>query len=133
MARPDAAAAASQDDRPPTDGPRLTPSERLREVFRRMDLLPRGATAEETFEQLRATLEEVEDEYSGVERNPNPGLKFDGRMYPPRDDHIRRDPDGGLFAQTKGHDIHISPDGALRIVGRATGNADYQRLAAKGE
>jgi hypothetical protein len=107
--------------------PALTPPQRLDEVYRRLGELPPATSAEEALDNLARTLEEVEDEHSGVPKNPNPGLAFDGRMYPPREDFIDHLPDGGLIATTKGNVIYAAPDGDLRIVSRRTGEELYHR------
>ena len=69
-----------------SDERRLSQQERLALEYERLDKLPPVSKPEEAFKQLATTLDEVEDEFSGVPRNPDPGLKFDGRMYPPRED-----------------------------------------------
>ncbi|MCK9923594.1 hypothetical protein MXD61_17250 [Frankia sp. AgPm24] len=105
--------------------------ERLQIFYQRLDELPPPTSAQEALEQLNATLEAVEDEHSGVPRNPDPGLKFDGRMYPPRDDYITRQPDGGLVAITKGNRIEIGPTGETTILSRRSGETVYRRPAAE--
>ncbi|SNQ48029.1 conserved hypothetical protein [Frankia canadensis] len=104
--------------------------ERLQIVYHRLDELPPPASAQEALTQLNTTLDAVEDEYSGVPRDPNPGLKFDGRMYPPRDDYINRQPDGGLEAVTKGNIIKIGPTGETTILSRRSEEVVYYRPAA---
>ncbi|MFE7932786.1 hypothetical protein ACFU6S_29490 [Streptomyces sp. NPDC057456] len=106
---------------------RLSLTERLALVYERLDELRPPKTAEEALQQLNSTLEEVEDEFSGVPKNPNPGLKFDGRMYPPRDDFINRDSDGGITAVTKGNIVQIWADGSMVIRQRITGEENYRR------
>lgn len=109
------------------DEPRLSLPDRLALLYHRLSELPPARTADEAFRQLAETLDQVEDEHSGVERNPNPGLKFDGRMYPPREDFTERLPDGGLRATTKGNLIEISPGGTTDIYSRHTNNLVYRR------
>ncbi len=104
--------------------------ERLDIVYQRLDELPAPISAQEALTQLNTVLEAVEDEYSGVARNPDPGLAFDGRMYPPRDDYITRQPDGGLVAITKGNRIEIGPTGETTILSRRSGDVVYHRPAA---
>ncbi|MEU5608104.1 hypothetical protein ACI2L4_01150 [Streptomyces sparsogenes] len=108
---------------------RLSPPERLAIVYQRLDELPPTRSAQAALDQLSTVLNQVEDEYSGVPRDPNPGLKFDGRMYPPRADFISHTPDGGLEATTKGNKIYLSADGQLRIDSRRTGETVYLRAA----
>jgi hypothetical protein len=116
---------------PAADRPRLSIPARLTELFRRLDRLPLPHSAGQAFDELNTTLEKVEDESSGVPRNPDPGLTPDGRMYPPREDHTNRLPDGGISAQTKGHNIEIAADGATRITSRRTGDVVYERPAGE--
>ncbi|WP_239313885.1 hypothetical protein [Frankia sp. Cj3] len=107
-------------------GPLSLP-ERLAIMYHRLNELPPATSAYEALAQLNATLEAVEDEFSGVPKNPNPDLKFDGRMYPPREDFIRCAPDGGLIALTKGNRIEISPTGSITIYSRRTNEVVYSR------
>jgi hypothetical protein len=109
------------------DEPWLSLPDRLSLLYQRLSELPPARTADEAFRQLAATLDQVEDEHSGVERNPNPGLKFDGRMYPPREDFTERLPDGGLRTTTKGNLIEISPGGTTDIYSRHTNNLLFRR------
>ena len=69
--------------------------------------------ADEALGQLGRVMEAVEDACSGVAKNPNPGLKPDGRMYPPQADKIIRNADGSLDFITRGHDGHITSDGEI--------------------
>jgi len=48
-------------------------------------------------------------------------------MYPPLDDHVTRLPDGGITAQTRGHDIGIGRDGSITITNRMTGQIEFQQ------
>jgi hypothetical protein len=78
---------------------------RLAEFYRRLGVLPPNGSADEAMVQLIAVLDEVEDELSGIPRSmpaPPPG-ENDGRMYPPQDDFIARNPDGSIIALTRGH------------------------------
>ncbi|MFG2894928.1 hypothetical protein [Streptomyces sp. NPDC048248] len=109
-----------------TDGT-LSLSERLAIVYERLNALPPPKGAREALRQLSETLESVEDEFSGVPRNPQPGLKFDGRMYPPRADYTTEDADGRLTAVTKGNVIYADPDGTLTITSRRSGETIYRR------
>lgn len=108
----------------------LSLPERLDIVYQRLDEIPAPTSAQEALAQLSEVLDAVEDEYSGVPRDPNPGLAFDGRMYPPRDDFIKPQPDGGLVAITKGNRIEIGPDGSTTILSRRSGDVVYNRPAA---
>ncbi|MGQ0575992.1 MAG: hypothetical protein ACT4RN_17555 [Pseudonocardia sp.] len=102
----------------PAAGPTMSPKQRLAELYRRLDTLRPARTAQEAIEQIASTLDQVEDEDSGVARDPNPGLKWDGRMYPPREDFITRHDDGSLTARTRGNVIDTTAGGAIRITTR---------------
>lgn len=101
--------------------------ERPDEAFRRLDAAPPPRDAAAALRQLADTLTTVEDECGGVPENPNPGLESDGRMYPPREDHILRNADGSIEAHTRGHVVHIASDGALQIVEASTDVVVYAR------
>ena len=111
----------------------LSQGERLAEFNKRLTNAPCAKNAQEAFEQMNRTLDEVEDAYSGVAKAQNPGLKYDGRMYPPRADYTTRLPNGGLEAITKGNVIRIGPDGSIRIFLRnADGSLGAQLLEKLG-
>lgn len=118
---------AAQPDR------RLSLAERLNIVYDRLRDAPAPTSANEALAQLSSTLDSVEDEYSGVPRDPNPGLKFDGRMYPPRDDFIERREDGTLVATTKGNTITLGPGGDTVITRRGTDEVVFERPGAETE
>ena len=93
-----------------------TRGERLIELLQRLEAASPSASAEEAFGLLVTTLNQVEDEMSGVAFDPDYPLD-DGRMYPPKDD-ARREVDGRPDLQrfrSRKHNIYISDDGALRI------------------
>ena len=49
-------------------------------------------------------------------------------MYPPLDDYVKRLPDGGILARTKGHDIRIGRDGTITMTDRSTGQVEFQQV-----
>ncbi len=99
----------------------LSKGERLAEFNKRLADAPAAKTADEAFELLGKTMNDVEDAFSGVAKVENPGLKYQGRMYPPRADFTTRLPNGGLEATTAGNIIRIGPNGTIQIYLR---NAD---------
>ncbi len=103
--------------------------QRLAEFYQRLRSLPNARTPEEALRQIRETLNEVEDEFSGVPRKdpPPPPNMPDGRMYPPLDDFTTRNPDGSLSARTRGHNIEMGKDGSIRITNRKTGGVDFEK------
>jgi Pretoxin HINT domain len=98
--------------------------QRLEEYFRRLREAPVAQNAEEGLTQVREILNQVEDDLSGITRqNPPPPINMpDGRMYPPLDDFITRNSDGGIFARSRGHIIEISPQGNIKIIDKRTGD-----------
>jgi hypothetical protein len=112
-----------------TPGPRKL-GERLALVYERLDQMPPPTSAQEAFDRLSTVLDQVEDEYSGIPKNLNPGLKFDGRMYPPREDFTEHTADGRILAVTRGNTIEALPDGTLTVSSRRTGEPVYHRQGA---
>lgn len=60
-----------------------TRAERQKEFFKRLGLARAAASLGESRELIDRTLNDVEDEFSGVPFNPDSFLS-DGRMYPPK-------------------------------------------------
>jgi hypothetical protein len=98
----------------------LSLQERLAIYFERLKAAPPATSAQEAIELINKTLDEVEDEYSGIPKNPNPSLKFDGRMYPVQSDFIRPNPndEDGYILRTRGHEIYVYKDGRILIIVR---------------
>jgi hypothetical protein len=94
-----------------------------------MRSLPPSRSADETFRQLCETLDQVEDEWSGVaKRTPPPApAEFDGRMYCPFPDFVERRDDGGILATTRGHRIEISATGTIKIIHKATDQVEFEK------
>ncbi|MGW6277825.1 hypothetical protein [Kribbella sp. NPDC055071] len=105
----------------PEPGEVLPLRDRLQIYFDRLRALPPAANAAEAFAQVSRTLEEVEDDHSGVIKNPNPGLESDGRMYPPRADMTWNLENGGMHAVTRGNLIDITPGGTIAMRRRDNG------------
>jgi hypothetical protein len=101
--------------------------ERLEELFRRLHAAVPSNSADEAFELVCRTLEQVEDELSGVPRaDPAPPMdQDDGRMYRPMGNNIRRTRTGGIVAKTKGHRITVASDGKIEIRSRLTGELEF--------
>ena len=110
--------------------PRQEPlSHRIDEFYRRLRLLPRATSGEMALQQLCQTLEQVEDDLSGIEKkSPSPPPNNpDGRMYCPQEDHIIRHSDGSILALTRGPRLEIAADGAVRIVNKVTLQLEFER------
>lgn len=89
---------------------------RLTYFLQRLASLPTASSLAEARTQLDSTLNEVEDEHSGVPFDPSNWM-MDGRMYPPQDDFafpVGGHPEVTLFRARK-HRIYIRMNGAIRI------------------
>jgi hypothetical protein len=113
----------------PAPAPKLSVRERLTKFYERLSGKPPASNANDAMRQLRETLEEVEDQFSGVtKKNPPPPPKEnDGRMYPPLDDFTTRHPDGSLSARTRAHRIDITPGGKITITSLRTGQVEFTK------
>lgn len=106
----------------------LTREERLEEFFVRMSAAAPASNPEEAIILISRLIEEIEDEFSGIPNRPNPGLRPDGRMYPPQSDRIMPDGTGGLVAFTRGHRIEIAVGGAVTFrLRRAPGTVVFTK------
>lgn len=94
----------------------LSRGERLAKFLSRLRVAQPVATHDAAFDLLSRTLNEVEDEYSGVPFDPSQHLS-DGRMYPPESDARRQVPDRPDLVRyrSRGHDTYIAANGAIRI------------------
>ncbi|MBL8756622.1 MAG: hypothetical protein JNK15_25225, partial [Planctomycetes bacterium] len=103
------------------DGNDNDKAHRLREFFRRLKRLPPAADAQEAMQQITDTLNEVEDELSGIPANPDL-WQSDGRMYPPRDDSRRSVPGhvDVVRYRARGHNVFLRANGAIQV--RELGN-----------
>lgn len=88
---------------------------RLAEVFRRLERLPAATSAEEARALLERVLDSVEDEMSGVPKDPS-RWKSDGRMYAPQPDSEVRPPRAGVRKfRTRGHYVLFGSNGAMEV------------------
>ena len=103
--------------------PALLPkAERLAEFFRRLQSAPPTGSFEEAGALIAATLNAVEDEFSGAAYSP-PNWKEDGRMYPAMGDNIVQLPGHRTVRQMR-HAHHltlVSDEGAIEITERNSG------------
>jgi hypothetical protein len=108
---------------------------RLEEYFNRLGKAERANSAEEGLKQVQEILNQVEDELSGIPKQspPPPPNMPDGRMYPPLEDFITRNPDGSISARSRGHNINISSDGSITITNRTSGNIEFSKPGGSNE
>jgi hypothetical protein len=108
----------------------LSKAERLTIFNHRLLNAAPANSADDALALLTRTMDEVEDAFSGVAKVENPGLKYAGRMYAPRQDFITRLPNGGLQAKTAGNTIVFGPDGSIEILDRA-GNVVLKKAGGR--
>lgn len=112
--------------------PVLTRAERIAKFYEALRVQAPASSAEEALARVRGTLDRIEDAFSGVPKAsppPPPGMS-DGRMYPPLDDFVTRNPDGSISARTRGHNIEIGKDGSTKIVDRKSGKVEFEQPGA---
>lgn len=93
----------------------VSKKDRLEIFIKRLEAAEAPRSADEALLLLRTTLNEVEDELSGVANNPEL-WESDGRMYPPNEDS-RRKADGPCRRyRSRKHNSILGENGALKIV-----------------
>lgn len=104
---------------PPLEcGVKLGKWERLKTYFHFLEIAEETNSAQETLDLINRKLIDVENCHSGVEAIENPGLKYNGRMYPILEDNVSRISDGRIIAITKGNKIIIESNGSFTILTR---------------
>jgi len=106
----------------------LSQGERLSKFYEQLKTADPVKSADDALELLSKTLNRVEDAHSGVKAVAEPGLKYTGRMYPPKADMTTRLADGSIEAITKGQRLLFGPDGSIRIVSRKTGEVVFSKV-----
>jgi hypothetical protein len=108
---------------------KLSIRERLTRFYERLSAKPNATNAQDAMRQLSETLDETEDELSGIpKKNPPPPPNMnDGRMYPPLEDFITRNADGSLSARTRAHRIDITADGKVTITSLRDGQVEFTK------
>jgi hypothetical protein len=112
----------------------LPKSDRLAEFFRRLERLPSVSTHHEARNQIMKTLNDVEDQFSGVPFDPNRWLT-DGRMYPPQDDSasdVPGYPDVTSY-RSRGHETLIGSNGAFEIRDIGTDKIIFEKNGSNGK
>jgi len=103
-------------------GTTLSKRERLGKFMEKLSEADGVSNPEDALELINKTLDNVEDAYSGVKKNPNAASmpnRDDGRMYGILDDtFVKKHKDGSLTARTKGNKIEIGANGSIRILSK---------------
>lgn len=91
-------------------------SERLLAFFQLLATAPEVSSEGEALLQIAEALNSVEDEMTGIPRNPY-RWQSDGRMYPPQADARREVPNHRQVARyrSRGHNTFIRSNGAIQI------------------
>lgn len=94
----------------------LSKTERLAMIFERVRSAPASESAEEALSQLEDIINDVEDEFTEIPRNP-PAWASDGRLYPPQADYARSVVDHPTVTRYRSiaHNTFIAANGAIEI------------------
>jgi len=95
-------------------GETLSKLERLKTYFYKLENAPHCQSNDEALNLINKVLIEVEDCHSGIGAEENPGLDFNGRMYPIQEDFVSRE-GNKIIARSKGNKILIENNGDFVI------------------
>jgi hypothetical protein len=107
---------------------------RFAEFIRRLQALPPATSHDEARRQIEETLNQVEDELSGVPFDPA-HWRTDGRMYPPQDDSasdVEGHPDMTSY-RSRGHETFVAKNGAFEIRDVQTGEVVLHKPGSDGK
>jgi hypothetical protein len=110
-----------------------TRRERLTEIYRRLALAAPAASGTDALDLIALTMNQVEDQLSGVRFDPE-NWKNDGRLYPPQPDSLRMvagRPDVTRF-RSRGHNTWIRSNGAFEIR-TLEGDVEFAKPGADGQ
>jgi hypothetical protein len=113
-------------------GVTVTRAARFAEFVRRLSDRSQTSSSDAAFSLIASTLNEVEDELSGVPNNPD-SWQSDGRLYPPQMDSRRAVPDYPDVTRyrSRAHNTFIASNGAIEIVS-LSGEVVLQKPGADG-
>lgn len=91
--------------------------ERIVEFLRRLSAAPNAATFNEALHQITSIMDAVEDEMTGIHKNPE-NWHFDGRIYPPQLDNMYAVPAHPRVKRFRslGHNTYIGVNGSVEVV-----------------
>ncbi len=110
-----------------------TRRERLTEIYRRLAVAAPAASGTDALDLIGRTMNQVEDELSGVPFNPE-NWRNDGRLYPPQPDSFRMvagRPEITRF-RSRGHNTFIRSNGAFEIR-TLEGRVEFTKPGADGQ
>lgn len=89
--------------------------ERLREIFRRMEEAPPSSSFDDAYELLCTTMDEVEDELTGLPNEPERWREIP-RLFPPQMDRMSRIEGCEVYRfDSLRHVTYIAENGAIEI------------------
>lgn len=105
-----------------------TKDERFAVFLQRLEAVAPASSAQEAFELIGETLNEVEDELTDIPYQPG-SHESDGRMYPPQEDSARDVPGRSdvVRYRSRGHSTYIRENGAFEIQDLA-GNVVFRKF-----
>lgn len=111
-----------------------TKAQRLDEFFRRLQSAASARTHDEARELMESTLNNVEDQYSGVRFNPD-AWRTDGRMYPVQDDNAADVPGTPNVTsyRSRRHETFVAANGAFEIRDTRTNRVLLAKAGADGK
>jgi hypothetical protein len=108
--------------------------ERIALFYERLEALPAFTSHDHAMAEISRVLTEVEDEFSGVPRDPSDmPVVTGGRMYPPHPVYAKQtDIQGVTLYVQKGHRTYVGDGGAILINNRKTGEVEFQKSGIDG-
>ena len=104
----------------------LTKRERFELFIERLESAPAADSKEAALVLIGATLNGIEDEFSGVPFAPEK-WQDDGRLYPPQEDYAGPEIDGVTEYRSLAHSTFIGANGAIEIIRRSDGHNEISK------
>src|SRR6202035_4364666 len=110
-----------------------TRRERLTEIYRRLELAAPAASGTDALDLIALTMNQVEDQMSGVPFNPE-NWRNDGRLYPPQPDNLHMVPGRPDLTRFRSlaHNTFIRSNGSFEIR-TLEEDVEFAKLGADGQ